>query len=53
MRAMGKTPKKVAPGGDESDVQVRRLKATNVSSNSSEDGECESEISTRFVIYLV
>ncbi|XP_043480571.1 uncharacterized protein LOC122510177 [Leptopilina heterotoma] len=47
MRAMGKTPKKVAPGGDESDVQVRRLKATNVSSNSSEDGECESEIPTR------
>ncbi|XP_051163796.1 uncharacterized protein LOC127283148 [Leptopilina boulardi] len=47
MRAMGKTPKKATPGGDESDVQVRRLKATNVSSNSSEEKECGSEIPTR------
>lgn len=50
---MGKTPKKAAPGGDERNLYVRRIKATTASSKNSEsilpEGQRESENSNRFV----
>ncbi|XP_024890978.1 uncharacterized protein LOC112466871 isoform X1 [Temnothorax curvispinosus] len=49
--AMGKTPKKAAPGGDERNLYVRRLKATTAPSRASESSlperQRESEISNR------
>lgn len=51
--AMGKTPKKAAPGGDERNLYVRRFKATTAPSRASESSlperQRESEISNRFV----
>lgn len=51
--AMGKTPKKAAPGGDERNLYVRRLKATTAPSRASESSlperQRESESSNRFV----
>ncbi|KAK2587700.1 hypothetical protein KPH14_003815 [Odynerus spinipes] len=48
---MGKTPKKAAPGGDERNLYVRRIKATTAPSKSSESNlherQRESEISNR------
>lgn len=48
---MGKTPKKAAPGGDERNLYVRRLKATTVPSRASESSlperQRESEASNR------
>nr|XP_050858824.1 myotubularin-related protein DDB_G0290005-like [Vespula vulgaris] len=48
---MGKTPKKAAPGGDERNLYVRRIKATTASSKNSEsilpEGQRESENSNR------
>lgn len=49
--AMGKTPKKAAPGGDERNLYVRRLKATTAPSRASESSlperQRESESSNR------
>jgi len=49
--AMGKTPKKAAPGGDERNLYVRRLKATTAPSKESSlpERQRESESSNRFV----
>ncbi|KAL2724372.1 myotubularin-related protein -like [Vespula squamosa] len=50
---MGKTPKKAAPGGDERNLYVRRIKATTASSKNCEsilpERQRESENSNRFV----
>jgi len=50
---MGKTPKKAAPGGDERNLYVRRLKATTAPSRASESSlperQREYENSNRFV----